>query len=146
MALPSTQNSHESNSGKAASYRGPRRRCPTGPTRTCFRSRKTATAAVPHSAKRFSWYVLYRLVWMGALIRTRDDLAGADRPCPAPSAQLLVEGAGGGGGRHHPAHPQGRALIDPVAQIIPPARGSGVMQTALVFPGRLVGRWYSCKD
>src|SRR5512132_815400 len=57
--------------------------------------------------------------------------AGADRPCTAPPAQLLVEGSGAGGGRHHPAHPQGRAVIDPEAQIIPATRGSGVMENVM---------------
>src|SRR5512132_2858710 len=54
--------------------------------------------------------------------------AGTDRPCTAPPAQLLVEGSGAGGGRHDPAHPQGRAVIDPAALIMPAARGSGVME------------------
>src|SRR5512132_4610090 len=33
--------------------------------------------------------------------------AGADRPCAAPPAHVLVEGSGAGGGRHDPAHSQG---------------------------------------
>src|SRR5512132_2013693 len=56
--------------------------------------------------------------------------AGANRPCTAPPAQLLVEGSGAGGSRHDPAHPQGRAVIDPPALIVLVARGSGVMETA----------------
>src|SRR5512132_1951370 len=39
---------------------------------------------------------------------------------PAPPAHVLFEGSGAAGGRHHPAHPQGRTAIDPAAQIMPP--------------------------
>jgi hypothetical protein len=58
--------------------------------------------------------------------------AGADRPRAAPPTHVLVEGSRAGSRRHHPAHPQGRAVIDPAEQIMPAARGSGVMKTARV--------------
>src|SRR5512132_2299833 len=52
--------------------------------------------------------------------------AGADRPRAAPPTHVLVEGSGAGSRRHHPAHPQGRAVIDPAAHIMPAARGAAL--------------------
>ena len=76
--------------------------------------------------ERCSLYVLYRLVWMGARRPPPDPdarrPAGADRPCAAPPAQVLVEGSGARGGRHNSAHSQGCAVVDPAAQIMPAAR------------------------
>src|SRR5512132_3207093 len=96
---------------------------------------KRPTATFSHSG-RSSCYVLYQLMWMGARRPPPDPdprrPAGADRPCPAPPAQLLVEGSGAGGGRHHLAHLQSRALIDPTVQMVPEPGESGVMERAWV--------------
>src|SRR5512132_480235 len=93
------------------------------------RDDKRTTPAASHSVKGRSSYVLYRLVWTGARRPPPDPDArrpdGADRPRTAPPAQLLTEGSGAGGGRHHPTHLQGRAVLDPAGQMMPAARGSG---------------------
>src|SRR5512144_2526098 len=86
-----------------------------------------------------SRYVLYRLVWMGArrprsLIRTRDDLLELIAHALRLQLSYLSKEQALAGSRHHPAHPQGRAVIDPPAHIMPATRGSGVMAKPQTVP------------